>query len=291
MLVHSLGFFSNFAIMKLKHLLSAISILTAVLAFSPVAMGANANDDDDDDAIKFTVVIDPGHGGKDIGCKGKVACEKDITLKVAKLLGSKIEKELSDEVEVVYTRSTDKYLTLQQRADVANDARGDLFISIHVNSIDKKSRNRTKIEGTSVYTCGLHKTDNNLSVAMRENSVIELEPDYTTVYQGFDPASSESYIIFELTQNRHMRQSVDFASAAQSKLVEVAGRVDKDVRQAGFWVLWATSMPAVLVELDFICNPKQETFLNSSKGQEKCAEALYQAFREYYTKTKHHNDA
>lgn len=277
--------------MKLKHLLSAISILTAVFAFSPVAMGANANDDDDDDAIKFTVVIDPGHGGKDIGCKGKVACEKDITLKVAKLLGSKIEKELSDEVEVVYTRSTDKYLTLQQRADVANDARGDLFISIHVNSIDKKSRNRTKIEGTSVYTCGLHKTDNNLSVAMRENSVIELEPDYTTVYQGFDPASSESYIIFELTQNRHMRQSVDFASAAQSKLVEVAGRVDKDVRQAGFWVLWATSMPAVLVELDFICNPKQETFLNSSKGQEKCAEALYQAFREYYTKTKHHNDA
>lgn len=267
---------------RLLHILTAIMVCVAC---SPRAWAL-----DNDDEIKFTVVLDPGHGGKDIGCKGKKATEKDITLKVAKLLGEKIDKHLSDQVEVVFTRKTDKYLTLQERADVANDARGDLFISIHVNSVDKKSRNRTTVQGTSVYTCGLHKSDNNLSVAMRENAVIELEPDYTTTYQGFDPNSSESYIIFELTQNRHLYQSVDFASVAQNKLVTVAGRVDKDVRQAGFWVLWATSMPAVLVELDFICNPKQESFLASKDGQEKCAEALYQAFKEYYTKTKHHND-
>ena len=243
-------------------------------------------DDSEDIELPFTVVLDAGHGGHDFGCRGKKAREKDITLKVAKLLGQKITKEYGEKVDVVYTRTTDRYLTLQQRADVANDARGDLFISIHVNSVSKKAKNRTTISGTSVYTCGLHKSENNLEVAMRENAVIELEPDYTTTYQGFDPSSSESYIIFELTQNMHLHKSVEFASMAQKKLVSVAGRVDKDVRQAGFWVLWATSMPSVLVELDFMCNPKQEAFLSSKAGQEKCAEALFQAFKTYYKKNK-----
>ena len=233
----------------------------------------------------FTVVIDPGHGGKDVGCKGSLTNEKTIVLKVAKALGEKIDKKYGDKVNVVYTRDTDRYLTLQQRADKANDARGDLFISIHVNSVDKKSRNRRTVHGASVYTLGLHKSANNLQVAMRENSVMELEPDYTTRYQGFDPNSAESYIIFELSQNRHVNQSIDFAAIAQHELVKTASRADMDVRQAGFWVLWATSMPSVLVELDFICNPTQEKFLHSRQGQDKCAEALFRAFNKYYSHT------
>lgn len=255
-------------------MLKILSFLTVlVLAFGI----ANAEGEN------FTIVIDPGHGGKDVGCQGKSHNEKDITLKVGKLLGEKIQKEYGKDVNVVYTRTNDKYLTLQQRADKANQANGDLFVSIHVNSLDKRNKARSSIRGTSVYTCGLHKSDNNLAVAMRENSVMELEPDYSTNYQGFDPNSSESYIIFELSQSRHLQQSIDFASIAQTKLVNVAGRADREVRQAGFWVLWATSMPAVLVELDFICNPTQEKFLGSAQGQEKCANALFQAFKEYYS--------
>ncbi len=253
-------------------------IVVALLGCALAAMAAKEAD--------FTVVIDPGHGGKDIGCQGRSAREKDITLSVSKLLGEMIKKEYGKKVDVVYTRTTDTYLTLQDRADKANNAKGDLFISIHVNSVDKKNKNRSRIQGTSVYTCGLHKSDNNLQVAMRENSVMELEEDYAEVYQGFDPTSSESYIIFELSQNRHLQQSIDFADRAQKRLVKTAGRVDKEVRQAGFWVLWATSMPSVLVELDFICNPTQETFLKSKAGQEKCAQALYEAFKEYYSSQK-----
>ncbi len=254
-------------------------LAAACIAAGPTPCSA---DDNDDDVPDFTLVIDPGHGGKDIGCRGKKGREKDITLAVAKLFGQKVADKYRDRVEIVYTRDNDTYLTLQQRADKANDAMGDLFVSIHVNSVDRKNRNRTKIHGTSVYTCGLHKSDNNLSVAMRENSVIELEEDYSATYQGFDPNSTESYIIFELSRNKHLQQSIDFASMAQSRLVKTAGRADMDVRQAGFWVLWATSMPAVLVELDFICNPTQEAFLTSKRGQEKCAQALCEAFEDYY---------
>ena len=148
--------------------------------------------------------------------------------------------------------------------------------------MDKRTKGRTKLSGASVYTVGLHKSEANLSVAMRENSVIELEEDFTEKYQGFDPNSSESYIIFELGQNRNMARSIDFASMAQNELIATAGRADKGVRQAGFLVLWATKMPAVLVELDFICNPVCETFLGSDKGRQKCADALFNAFRQYY---------
>lgn len=260
-----------------------LSLVLAALCIAGTPSPCNADDDVETD---FTIVIDPGHGGKDIGCRGKKGREKDITLAVGKLLGKKINDKYGQRVEVVFTREDDRYLTLQQRADKANDAMGDLFVSIHVNSVDRKNRNRASIQGTSVYTCGLHKSENNLAVAMRENSVIELEEDYSSTYQGFDPNSTESYIIFELSRNRHLQQSIDFASKAQNRLVKTAGRVDKDVRQAGFWVLWATSMPAVLVELDFICNPTQEAFLTSKKGQDKCAEALFEAFQDYYETIK-----
>jgi N-acetylmuramoyl-L-alanine amidase len=229
----------------------------------------------------FTVVLDPGHGGKDYGCIGNITNEKTIVLDVAKKLGERIAAEYP-KVNVVYTRSDDRFISLQGRADVANNANGDLFISIHINSVDKSSKNRTTVQGAQVYTLGLHKNDNNLSVAMRENAVIELENDYSTTYQGFDPNSSESYIIFELNQNRHVAKSIELANDIQHELVSTAGRADKDVRQAGFWVLWATSMPSVLVELDFICNPTSEQFLNSNAGKDKCAEALFNAFEKYY---------
>jgi N-acetylmuramoyl-L-alanine amidase len=229
----------------------------------------------------FTVVLDPGHGGKDYGCIGNLTNEKTIVLDVAKKLGERISAEYP-KVNVVYTRSDDRFISLQGRADVANNANGDLFISIHINSVDKSSKNRTSVQGAQVYTLGLHKNDNNLSVAMRENAVIELENDYSTTYQGFDPNSSESYIIFELNQNRHVAKSIELANDIQHELVSTAGRADKDVRQAGFWVLWATSMPSVLVELDFICNPTSEQFLNSNDGKDKCAEALFNAFEKYY---------
>ena len=232
----------------------------------------------------FTIVLDAGHGGHDQGCRGRTQKEKDITLDVAKRVGKILDKELGDSIRIVYTRGNDTFISLTDRASIANNADADLFISIHVNSIDKRTRGREKIHGASVYTVGLHKSDANLAVAMRENSVIELEDDFSENYQGFDPNSSESYIIFELTQNRHIEQSVEFASMAQSELTATAGRADKGVRQAGFLVLWATRMPSVLVELDFICNPEAEQFLASDKGRQKCAQALANAVTDYRLK-------
>lgn len=256
--------------------------IRALLFFVAVACAAVASAAVKSDEKPFTIVLDPGHGGKDYGCVGKLTNEKTIVLDVAKRLGKILAKE-HPEIKQVYTRDSDRYLTLQQRADVANAAHGDLFVSIHVNSIDKRARNRTTVKGASVYTLGLHKSDNNLNVAMRENAVMELEPDYSTKYHGFDPNSSESYIMFELNQNSHVANSLELASGMQHELITTAGRADKSVRQAGFWVLWAAAMPSVLVELDFICNPQMEQFLNSESGREKCARALANAISAYYT--------
>lgn len=229
---------------------------------------------------EFAVVIDPGHGGKDYGALGSFAREKDINLSVAKLFGEMIEDGMPD-VRIIYTRKDDRFLSLKERANIANKANGDLFISIHTNSIAKRAKNRKTIAGASTYTLGLHRTAENLDVAKRENSVMVLEPDYSTTYSGFDPNSTESYIIFELNQNKHMEQSIRFAQEVQNEFVSTAGRIDKGVKQAGFWVLMATSMPAVLVELDFICNPIQEKFLASKQGQQKLASALFNALKNY----------
>ena len=228
----------------------------------------------------YTVIVDAGHGGRDFGCVGKRANEKTINLDVARRLAHKIEDGCTD-TRVVLTRDGDYFLTLQQRANIANREKGDLFISIHVNSVAKKSPGRTAVHGTSVYALGADKAEKNMGVAMRENAVMELENDYSTAYRGFDPNSTESYIIFELSSNMHLHRSLDFAALAQEQLVKHAGRADKGVRQAGFWVLWATSMPAVLVELDYICNPEAEKYLDSDDGREQCAEALFRAVRDY----------
>lgn len=228
---------------------------------------------------KFTVVIDAGHGGKDIGASDNGVMEKNINLQVAKQLESLIKKKLKN-TEVVMTRTNDTYLTLQERADKANRAHGDIFISIHTNSVDKKNRNRKSIEGSSVYTLGLHKDENNLEVAMRENSVIELEKDYEQKYSGFDPQKDESYIIFEMAQKKNLSQSIKFAENIEKELVN-SGRKNRGVHQAGFWVLWATSMPSVLVELDFICNPESAKYISSEKGAKELAEAIFKAVKKY----------
>lgn len=232
-------------------------------------------------ARQFVLTLDAGHGGKDYGAIGATTNEKTITLAVVRQLGEMIEKNMPEDVKVVYTRDKDVFVELSERAAIANKASSDLFMSVHVNSVDKRNKNRKTITGCQVYTLGLHKTAENLAVAKRENAVMELEADHTEKYAGFDPNSLESDIIFELSQNKRLDQSIEFADAIHGELVRVAGREPKGVRQAGFWVLWATSMPSVLVELDFICNPVAERFLASEKGQQQMVTALYNALCAY----------
>ncbi|MDE6229997.1 MAG: N-acetylmuramoyl-L-alanine amidase [Muribaculaceae bacterium] len=256
----------------LRHAAKTAVIALAVISF-PVTEAFSADN-------KFTVVIDAGHGGHDHGAIDNGAKEKDINLGVAKKLNELIRKNLKD-VKTVMTREGDTFVSLQERANIANRNHGNLFISIHTNSVDKSNPNRKRVNGTSVYALGLHKDADNLKVARRENSVIELESGYEQKYSGFDPSKDESYIIFEMAQKKTLGQSLKFANEAQKQLVGHAGRHDRGVKQAGFWVLWATSMPAVLVELDFICNPEMAAFMNSEAGQNKMAEALYNAFKAY----------
>lgn len=268
---------SNFV--AVMHVLAAHTayalVLIAAMASLPFACSAEAADN------RFVVAIDAGHGGNDLGTSGRRLHEKDVVLDVAKRLQTLIEQNMSDSVRVVMTRTNDTFVALKERAAIANDAEADLFVSIHVNSVAKSSRGRNTIKGASVYALGLHKSEANLSVAMAENSVIELEEDYTESYRGFDPNTTESYIIFELTQNHNMEQSLEMAALAQHYLVSHAHRVDREVRQAGFLVLWATKMPAVLVELDFMCNPDIEKYFGTDKGLNELAEALYMAINDY----------
>ncbi len=228
----------------------------------------------------FTVVLDAGHGGKDHGAIDNGTREKDINLAVALRLGELIKKKLKN-TKVVYTRDDDTFVSLQGRADIANKAKGDLFISIHTNSVDAKNKNRRTVAGASVYTQGPHKDDANLQVAKRENSVIELENGYEQKYSGFDPNKVESYIIFEMAQKNNLSKSHRFAKNVQKNLVSQAGRKDRGVHQAGFWVLWSTSMPSVLIELDFICNPESAKFMSSKAGVDKLAGAIFEAVKTY----------
>ncbi|MDE5650321.1 MAG: N-acetylmuramoyl-L-alanine amidase [Duncaniella sp.] len=228
----------------------------------------------------FVVVIDPGHGGKDAGALGQKTNEKTVNLEVAKRLSKLISSKMSD-AKVYMTRESDYFVTLQGRADFANSKHADIFISIHANSVDAKSPVRNQVNGAAVYTLGLNRSDTNLSVAMRENAVMKLEPDYTTTYEGFDPSSAESYIIFEMMQHKNLDQSITLAEHVQNQLVRTAGRKNNGVRQAPFWVLVRTSMPAILVELDFICNPTMERFMASSDGQDKLARAIYNGIEKY----------
>lgn len=224
----------------------------------------------------YIVVIDAGHGGKDPGAIGKKAKEKNINLNVALALGKLIEDNMKD-TKVVYTRKTDVFVSLDSRARIANDAKADLFISIHTNALPKGRIAR----GTETYTLGMARADDNLEVAKRENSVILVEDDYKERYAGFNPNSSESYIMFEFMQDKYMEQSVSLARRIQGQFKNYARRADKGVHQAGFLVLRATSMPSVLVELGYISTPDEETYLNSKKGVEALSQSIYNAFVEY----------
>lgn len=227
----------------------------------------------------YIVVIDAGHGGKDPGAVGKKAKEKTINLNVALALGQLIEKNMKD-TKVMYTRKTDVFVSLDRRARIANEAKADLFISIHTNALPKGRIAR----GTETYTLGMARADENLEVAKRENSVILVEDDYKERYAGFNPKSSESYIMFEFMQDKYMEQSVSLAKGIQGQFKSYARRVDKGVHQAGFLVLRATSMPSVLVELGYISTPDEETYLSSKKGVDALSQSIYNAFAEYKKK-------
>ena len=227
-------------------------------------------------AQNYTVVIDPGHGGRDPGAIGRKGKEKDINLNVALKLGNLIKNNYKD-VKVIYTRQKDVFVALDRRAQIANNAKADLFISIHTNSVAK---NRT-VRGTETYTLGLHRTDDNLEVAKKENSVILIESDYEQRYAGFNPNSSESYIIFEFLQDKNMEKSVQFATNIQRQFRTTAKRIDKGVHQAGFLVLRETSMPGVLVELGYISTPDEERYLLTESGTSALAKSIYQAFVSY----------
>jgi N-acetylmuramoyl-L-alanine amidase len=229
-----------------------------------------------------TVVIDPGHGGKDSGTVGAFSKEKDIALKIALELGDIIKKYLKD-VEVIYTRNNDTFVPLEDRALMANRKGADVFISIHCNSLPANTPVATKnrIHGTETFVMGLHTSAANLEVAKRENSVILLEENYEERYEGFDPKSPESHILFSLYQNAYLENSLNLADKIEVQFKERVGRHSRGVKQAGFWVLYRTSMPSVLVEAGFLSNPNEEKYLNDPMGQTYIASGIFRAFRDY----------
>ena len=228
------------------------------------------------EAKQFTLVIDAGHGGHDAGAVGSFSKEKNINLSVALAFGRYVERNCPD-VKVIYTRKTDVFVTLHGRADIANKAKADLFMSIHTNSLPAGHISR----GMETYTLGMHRAADNLEVAKRENEVILQEKDYRERYQGFDPNSSESYIIFEFMQDNNMQRSVDLAKLVQKHTCSIANRPNKGVKQAGFLVLRETSMPSCLIELGFISTPDEERMLNNETSVENMARGIYNAFVAY----------
>jgi N-acetylmuramoyl-L-alanine amidase len=223
----------------------------------------------------WVIVIDPGHGGKDPGALGAMSRESDINLAIALKTGEYIEKNIPN-TTVIYTRKDDSWVELRDRPKIANKANADLFISIHTNSTSSKN-----VMGAETWIMGHAKDQANLAVAMTENAVMLLEDDYTTKYEGFDPKSSESYIMFSLTHKVYQEQSTDLASKIQAQFRERVNRNDRDVKQAGFWVLYNTKMPSVLVETGFITSPSEEKYLNSKEGQDYLAASIYRACRDY----------
>lgn len=245
-------------------------ILTLLCMLVLTATGANR---------RFTLVIDPGHGGHDAGALGAISKEKNINLSVALQFGKYVERNMPD-VRVIYTRKTDVFIPLKQRANIANRANADLFISVHTNALPAGKIAR----GFETYTLGMHRAKDNLDVAMRENSVISMERGYQQTYQGFDPRSSESYIIFEFIQGKNMERSVELARNIQRKVCNSANRPDKGVHQAGFLVLRETSMPSCLIELGFITTADEERLLNDAGRVDDIARGIYEGFAQYRNK-------
>lgn len=227
--------------------------------------------------IPFTIVIDAGHGGKDSGALGAVVKEKDIALKLALKLGQYTKQYMSN-VRVLYTRTSDQFVPLHERVAMANINHADLFFSIHCNSLVKPTNT---VAGTETYVMGLHRAEENLNVAKRENKAILLEQNYASNYSGYDPNSSEGHIMLSMYQNAYLSQSLLLAEKVQQQFVHTAKRKSRGVKQAGFLVLRAATMPAVLVEAGFLSNTIEESYLNSEKGQVYIASAMYRALKEY----------
>ena len=228
-----------------------------------------------------TIVIDPGHGGKDsgtLGTKRFKIYEKHVALAVSLKLGNYIAEEFPD-VKIIYTRDTDVFLELNERTEIANKSNADLFISIHCDGFTNP-----KPSGASVFVMGMSKLKANMDVAMRENSAIYLEDNYQQKYDGFDPKSAESYIVFSLMQNTYLNQSLQIAEEVESEFSNRANRKSRGVKQAPFYVISRTNMPSILVECGFLTNPKEEEFLHSDLGQDYIASAIFRAFRSYKKK-------
>lgn len=244
-----------------SRIIYVLSFLAALVLFPLPTLGRD-----------FVLVLDAGHGGKDSGAPGTYSKEKNINLNVALKVGELIRKNCPD-VKLIYTRKTDVFVELDERAEIANRAKADLFISIHTNALE----GGRQASGSETYSLGMARAKENLDVAKRENSVILYENNYQERYAGFNPNSSESYIIFDFMQDTQMKQSAELARAIQQEYA-AAGRPNKGVHQAGFLVLRKTSMPSVLTELGFITTPQEEAYLNSAKGTEELAECIYKGF-------------
>lgn len=287
---------------KVKNIKFLLLLIPAVIALFSFKIGPNKGRIG---GIK-TIVIDAGHGGKDPGCNGNFAKEKDVSLSVALKLGKLIESQFKD-VKVIYTRTTDVFVDLEDRAMIANKAKADLFISIHCNAAGKvvkyrdpktkkmkvKMRKNKKgkyvpVEttnplpfGSETYVMGLKNEEGKMKVATRENSVIFLEDDYEKKYEGFDPDSEESYIIMSNYTSAYVIQSANLALKIQDEYKNKAGRVDKGVHRQSIWVLWRTAMPSILTEIGYLTNPLEEQFLASEKGQDYLAKAIFRGLRRY----------
>ena len=259
-----------------RELLTTIATMALICAFISTASAEEGAQN----SIKIkTVVLDAGHGGKDTGAISKNGAikEKDITLSVALKLGKMINSNYPD-VKVVYTRKRDEYVELSKRAEIANRNKADLFISIHVNS-----QKGTTATGTETFVMGTHKSSSNFEICKLENSVIVLEEDYQSKYEGFDPNSPESYIIFSLLQNTHLEQSLKFAALIQDNFKLGPIKVNRGVKQGGLLVLWKTTMPAVLTEIGFISNPAESNQLRRDAVQSQIAARIFNAFAKYKT--------
>ena len=259
-----------------RELLTTIATIALICAFISTASAEEGAQN----SIKIkTVVLDAGHGGKDTGAISKNGAikEKDITLSVALKLGKMINSNYPD-VKVVYTRKRDEYIELSKRAEIANRNKADLFISIHVNS-----QKGTTATGTETFVMGTHKSSSNFEICKLENSVIVLEEDYQSKYEGFDPNSPESYIIFSLLQNTHLEQSLKFAALIQDNFKLGPIKVNRGVKQGGLLVLWKTTMPAVLTEIGFISNPAESNQLRRDAVQSQIAARIFNAFAKYKT--------
>lgn len=247
-----------------------------VLIFCWIVFCSFAFKSDAEGGIKV-IVIDAGHGGKDTGARGRVAREKDIVLDITMQLARKIKSEIP-EVKVILTRASDKFVDLSERSNIANRRKADLFISIHCNSLPK---NKVSPAGTETFVMGLHKSDENLEVAKRENASILLEKDYEEKYQGFNPNSPLAYIMLANRQNAYIASSLNFAGKIERQFKKHADRNSRGVKQAGFMVLWQTAMPSVLIETGFLSHSEEEKYLNSAEGQEEIAESIFRAFKQY----------